>query len=126
MGAEWWPHSCYQEHKMATETVKSPSYVLPSANTLTTLYTVPSSTQAVVSTINVCNTASTDATYRIAVVPSGVSITNANYLVYNATITGNETVAFTQGLTMAAGDVLSVFASTASVAFNAFKMEITA
>ena len=111
---------------MATETVKSPSYVLPSANNLTTLYTVPSSTQAVVSTINVCNTASTDATYRIAVVPSGVSITNANYLVYNATITGNETVAFTQGLTMAAGDVLSVFASTASVAFNAFKMEITA
>jgi hypothetical protein len=107
------------------ETVKSPSYLLPSANTLSTLYTVPSATQAVVSTINVCNTASTDATYRIAVVPSGVSITNANYLVYDATITGNESISFTQGVTMGAGDVLQVRASTASVSFNAFKMEIT-
>jgi hypothetical protein len=109
---------------MATETIKSASYLLPAANTLSTLYTVPSSTQAVISTINVCNTASADATYRIAVVPNGVSITNANYIVYNATISGNETVAFTQGITMGAQDVLSVFASTASVAFNAFKMEI--
>jgi hypothetical protein len=109
---------------MATETIKSASYLLPAANTLSTLYTVPSSTQAVVSTINVCNTASADATYRIAIVPNGVSITNANYLVFNATIAGNETVAFTQGITMDSGDLLRVFASTASVAFNAFKMEI--
>jgi len=69
-------------------------------------------------------TASTDATYRIAVVPNGVSITNANYIVFNATVSGNETVAFTQGITMDSGDLLRVFASTASVAFNAFKMEI--
>jgi glucose-6-phosphate dehydrogenase assembly protein OpcA len=110
---------------MATETIKSASYLLPAANTLSTLYTVPSSTQAVVSTINVCNTASADATYRIAIVPNGVSITNANYIVFNATISGNETIAFTQGITMGAQDVLSVFASTASVAFNAFKMEIS-
>ena len=109
---------------MATETIKSPSYALPTANTLTTLYTVPVSTQAVVSTINVCNTASTDATYRIAVVTNGVSITNANDIVYNATIAGNETISFTQGITMDSGDLLRVFASTASVAFNAFKMEI--
>jgi len=110
---------------MATETIKSASYLLPAANTLSTLYTVPSSTQAVVSTINVCNTASADATYRIAIVPNGVSITNANYIVYNATISGNETVAFTQGITMDSGDLLRVFASSASVAFNAFKMEIS-
>jgi hypothetical protein len=110
---------------MATETIKSASYLLPAANTLSTLYTVPSSTQAVVSTINVCNTASADATYRIAIVPNGVSITNANYIVFNATIAGNETVAFTQGITMDSGDLLRVFASSASVAFNAFKMEIS-
>jgi hypothetical protein len=109
---------------MATETIKSASYLLPAANTLSTLYTVPSSTQAVVSTINVCNTASADATYRIAIVPNGVSITNANYIVFNAIISGNETVAFTQGITMDSGDLIRVFASTASVAFNAFKMEI--
>jgi hypothetical protein len=108
---------------MATETIKTPSYVNPSANTLTTLYTVPASTQAVVSTINVCNTASTDATYRIAVT-SGGSPVLGNYIVYGATIAGNETVAFTQGITMDAGDILAVFTNSASIAFNAFKMEI--
>jgi len=108
---------------MATETIKTPSYVNPSANTLTTLYTVPADTQSIISTINVCNTASTDATYRIAVT-SGGSPVLGNYIVYGATIAGNETVAFTQGITMDAGDILAVFANTASVAFNAFKMEI--
>jgi len=109
---------------MATETIKTPSYVNPSANTLTTLYTVPADTQSIISTINVCNTASTDATYRIAVT-SGGSPVLGNYIVYGATIAGNETVAFTQGITMDAGDILAVFANTASVAFNAFKMEIS-
>lgn len=108
---------------MATETIKSPSFVNPSANTLTTLYTVPASTQAVVSTINVCNTASADATYRIAVT-SGASPVLGNYIVFGATIAGNETVAFTQGITMGAGDILAVFTNSASIAFNAFKMEI--
>ena len=108
---------------MATETIKTPSYVNPSANTLTTLYTVPADTQSIISTINVCNTASTDATYRIAVT-SGGSPVLGNYIVYGATITGNETVAFTQGITMDAGDILAVFTNSASIAFNAFKMEI--
>jgi hypothetical protein len=108
---------------MATETIKTPSYVNPSANTLTTLYTVPADTQSIISTINVCNTASTDATYRIAVT-SGGSPVLGNYIVYGATIAGNETVAFTQGITMDAGDILAVFTNSASIAFNAFKMEI--
>ena len=108
---------------MATETIKTPSYVNPSANTLTTLYTVPADTQSIISTINVCNTASTDATYRIAVT-SGGSPVLGNYIVYGATISGNETVAFTQGITMDAGDILAVFTNSASIAFNAFKMEI--
>jgi len=109
---------------MATETIKTPSYVNPSANTLTTLYTVPADTQSIISTINVCNTASTDATYRIAVT-SGGSPVLGNYIVYGATIAGNETVAFTQGITMDAGDILAVFTNSASIAFNAFKMEIS-
>jgi hypothetical protein len=106
------------------ETIKTPSFVNPTANTLTTLYTVPVDTTAIISTINVCNTASADATYMIAIT-SGGSPTLGNYLVYNATISGNETIAFTQGITMDSNDVLAVFASSSSIAFNAFKMEIT-
>jgi len=106
------------------ETMKSPFFVAPSANTLTTLYTVPSTTQSIVSTINICNTASADATYRIAIT-SGGSPVLGNYLIYNATVSGNETVSLTQGITMDSNDLIAVFASSASVAFNAFVMEIT-
>jgi hypothetical protein len=105
------------------QTIKTPSFANPSVNTLTTLYTVPAETTAVISTINVCNTASVDATYRIAVT-SGGSPVLGNYLVYDATIAGNETISFTQGITMDASDVLAVYTNSASIAFNAFKMEI--
>jgi len=105
------------------QTIKTPSFANPDADTLTTLYTVPAETTAVISTINVCNTASVDATYRIAVT-SGGSPVLGNYLVYDATIAGNETISFTQGITMDASDVLAVYTNSASIAFNAFKMEI--
>lgn len=42
----------------------------PAATTATTLYTVPSATSAVVSTISVCNQAATSGTYRIVIRPA--------------------------------------------------------
>ncbi len=48
-------------------TYKVLGQVNPSATTATTLYTVPSATSTVVSTITICNQASSAATYRIAV-----------------------------------------------------------
>ena len=42
----------------------------PSATTATTLYTVPSAKEAVVSSISIANLTSTDATFRIAVRPA--------------------------------------------------------
>jgi hypothetical protein len=96
----------------------------PSAATLTTLYTVPSATQAIVSTLSVCNTSSTAATYRIAVRPAGVSISNQHYVVYDSAVAANDSVFMTLGITLAATDVLSVYAS-AAVSFSAFGVEIT-
>ena len=107
-------------------TYKSPVQVEPAANTLTTLYTVPSSTQAIFSAINVCNTASTDATFRIAFRPSGAAIEDKHYIIYDATIAGNDTYMINQGMSMGATDVLSVQASTASVCFTGFYAEVTA
>jgi hypothetical protein len=105
------------------QSIKTPSFSNPDADTLTTLYTVPVETTAVISTINVCNTASADSTYRIAVT-SGGSPVLANYIVYDATIAGNETVSFTQGITLDENDLVAVFASSSAIAFNLFKMEI--
>ena len=97
----------------------------PSATTATTLYTVPASTSTVVSTITVANLAGTAATYRISVRPAGASQTNAMYLAYDVTVGLLDTTTITLGITLAATDVITVYASTANIAFQAFGSEIS-
>jgi glucose-6-phosphate dehydrogenase assembly protein OpcA len=97
----------------------------PSATTLTTLYTVPSTTSAVVSSITVSNLGGSSATYRIAIRPAGASIANEHYLAYDVTIAALDTIALTLGVTLATTDVVSVYASTATIAFAAYGSEIS-
>jgi glucose-6-phosphate dehydrogenase assembly protein OpcA len=92
----------------------------PAATTLTTLYTVPSAKEAVVSTISVANLAATAATFRLAVRPAGASIANQHYIGYDITVGASDSTLITVGLTLATTDVISVYASTANVAFSAF------
>ena len=96
----------------------------PAATTLTTLYTVPSATEAVVSTISVANLSASAITYRIAIRPNGASIANSQYLVYDATLAANSTTAYTLGITLDAADVISVYASDTNGVFQAFGSEI--
>lgn len=100
--------------------------VAPSATTNTTLYTTPLSTQAVVSTVTVCNRAGAQATFRIAVRPDGAGIANQHYIAYDSLIQPNDTVALTLGITLGDQDVITVYASSASMSFNAFGTEVTA
>lgn len=97
----------------------------PSATTNTTLYTVPSATSAVVSTITICNQASSAATYRIAVRPAGASVAAQHWVVYGATVAASDTTALTLGMTLATTDVITVYASTATLSFSAFGSEIS-
>jgi len=97
----------------------------PSATTLTSLYTVPSATSAVVSTITVCNRAAASKSFRLAVRPAGASIADQHYIAYDVVIAANDSTCLTLGLTLAATDVLSVYASAADLSFQAFGSEIT-
>ena len=97
----------------------------PTANTDTTLYTVPASTECVVSTLTICNQNTSNVVIRTAVRPNGATISNEHYIVYNATITGNETFALTFGITMDASDVVTVRSDTTNVSFNLYGSEIT-
>jgi hypothetical protein len=106
-------------------TYKSPAQLEPAANTLSTLYTVPSNTQAVVSNIHACNMGGTSASIRVAVRPDGASISDIHYLFFGLTITANDTIEFGHGVTMDATDVLSVWSSSGSVVFNLSYAEIT-
>jgi hypothetical protein len=96
----------------------------PSATTATTLYTVPSATQTVISTITICNQNATSATYRIAVRPSGATLATQHYIAYDIPIAANDTTALTLGIAMATTDVVTIYASGTGLSFSAFGSEI--
>ena len=97
----------------------------PSATTLTSLYTVPAATSAVISTVTVANLANASGTFRIAVRPAGEAIANKHYIVYDITIAALDTLTLTLGITLGTTDVLSVYSSTATMAFAAYGSEIS-
>lgn len=99
--------------------------VAPSATTATAIYTVPSATSAVVSSVTVCNRAASAGTFRLAVRPDGATLANQHYLVYDANIDANDSIILTIGVTMDATDVLEAYASSADMTFHAYGSEIT-
>jgi len=105
-------------------TYKVLGQVNPAATTATTAYTVPSATETVISTITIANLGPAPATYRIAVRPNGATLENKHYVVYDANIAPQDTETLTLGMTMDATDVVTVLASTATMAFNLFGSEI--
>lgn len=97
----------------------------PSAATDTTLYTVPSATSTVVSTIHCFNSGDNNSYIDIAVRPAGAAIESKNYLLKNAQIAAGESLSLTIGITLATTDVITVRTSLATVAFQAFGSEIS-
>lgn len=97
---------------------------VPTANTLTTVYTVPAATEAVVSTIAVCNLGPAPTTYRIAILTDGGSVADADYIVYDASIAPQDTMTFTLGLTLNAADLIKTESFSGLVSFNIFGSEI--
>lgn len=97
----------------------------PSATTDTDVYTVPSATTAVISTVNICNRGGTSSTFRLAVRPAGATLANEHYLAYDVVIPANDSIALTLGVTMATTDVFTVYAGTANFSFSIFGSELT-
>ena len=97
----------------------------PAATTATTLYTVPSATQAVVSTIVVANLTATAATFRIAVRVAGAALASSQYVAYDITVGASDSTTVTLGITLGATDVITVYGSTANITFSAFGSEIS-
>lgn len=97
----------------------------PSATTSTSLYTVDAGKSAVVSTLTVCNRGNAAGTYRVAVRPAGATLANEHYIAYDAALPPDSTDTLTIGLTLAATDVVSVWASSADFSFGLFGSEVT-
>jgi len=96
----------------------------PIANTLTTVYTVPSGTQAVVSTVTICNQANTATTFKLAVQPANATIDNKHYVNFDTPLPANDTIALTIGMTLGNTDVISANCATGNVSINVFGSEI--
>jgi len=96
----------------------------PAATTATTLYTVPASTSTVCSTITICNQAATSGSFRLAVRPAGATLAAQHYIAYDTSLPANDVLTMTIGLTLAATDVVTVYASSTSISFNLFGSEI--
>jgi hypothetical protein len=100
--------------------------VNPAVQTYATLYTVPASTQAVISTISICNAnASVDANYSIAVRPAGETIDAKHFLTSNNVVGALDTIMLTVGLTLGNTDVVTVYVTNPNVAFGLYGSEVT-
>lgn len=109
---------------MAT-TYKILGQVQPTLGTNTTLYTVPSATSTVISTLTICNAGLNAGTYNVAVRQAGASLTGAQYIAFSASLNPGDTSALTMGMTLAATDVVTVYSSNAGLSFNLFGSEIS-
>jgi hypothetical protein len=88
-------------------------------------YTVPLLTDTIVSSIVVANTTATSANARVFVRNNGATAATSNAVVYDVAVAANSTIALTLGITIDAGDVISVRTSTANaLTFHVFGQEI--
>ena len=103
-------------------TYKVLGQVAPAATTNSSLYTVPSGSYAVCSTLAVCNRG-VSTTFRIAVRPAGEAIADKHYIVYDNYVNAGDTIFLTLGISLAATDVVTVYAGTANLSFSLFGVE---
>jgi hypothetical protein len=96
----------------------------PAATTDTNVYTVPSATEAVISTIVIANRAATAGSFRLAVRPNGATIANQHYIAYDVPIAANDSTTLTLGITVDAADIITFRASSADMSINVFGTEI--
>lgn len=99
--------------------------VNPIASTDDMLYVVPAGNTAIISTINICNQSNIAATFRLAVRRANAALEAKQYIAYDTFLAGNDSMALTMGITLAATDTVSCRANTSTVGFSAFGTEIS-
>jgi hypothetical protein len=94
----------------------------PLATTETNLYVAPAA--AVASSIIVCNRGTTQATFRVSISVNSNVTDSKDYIYYDLLIAGNDTFIATIGVTLAATDVVRVYASSANFSFSLYGSEV--
>jgi hypothetical protein len=97
---------------------------MPAPNANVDLYTVPAGRQAIISTLNICNTGTANVSFRASVRNAGEAANLKQYIAYDTALPGQDAIALTLGMTLNATDVVTVQSYQGNVAFNLFGSEI--
>lgn len=96
------------------------------STTAAALYTVPASTQTVVSSVIIANTTASAATFRLFATRSGSTYDATTALFFDISVAANSSTTLQLGMGMAAGQALAIRASAAStLTVTAFGQELT-
>ena len=102
--------------------------IQPGANVLTTIYTVPASTNTVVTTITVCNQSANAVSVNVAANVSGSAVTTKNFIVSSYALGAAETLVLEPRISLNVGSILSANITGANassnISINAFGVEI--
>ncbi len=93
-------------------------------NSTTTIYTVPSATESICSTLAICNRGLENGYYDIAVRPNGAALEDKHYITFDALVGGEDTVTLTLGISIDAADVIQITASNPDLSVTMFGNEI--
>ena len=99
--------------------------LLPSASTLTALYTVPVGKRSHAHKLFICNRAAAATTFRISVAPTGEDDANKHYIFYDNALAANETKMLELDLRLSVADAIRIYTPSANVTFNLFGTEET-
>lgn len=97
----------------------------PAATTWTDLYICGVVNGAIVSCLSATNRTMIDTKIRVAVRPNGNALEDKHYELFDFVVPGNDRFSFVEGLTLAVGDVLSVYAEDAHISFGAYGQEFS-
>lgn len=107
------------------DTFKVLGQLNPSASSLTALYTAPPAGTATVSSFVACNQGASSATFRMSVAVAAATDDAKQYVYYDLSVNAKDTFAATLGLTLGPGDVVRVYASSNTMSFAVFGVEVT-
>ena len=102
------------------------------ANVQGNVYTVPSSTSTIASSLTITNQNASNSSFRLGIVKSGVTppansaTAGSNvWLSFDTVLPANDSITLSMGMTLAAGDFVIAQANTANISFNLFGTEIS-
>lgn len=99
----------------------------PTANTQTNVYVVPAATEAVISTVTICNQSASNASFSLIMMPASVFASPAgaaHFLIRGAVVPAADTLVLTMGLTANAGSVVAANTNSGNISFGIFGSEI--